>query len=305
MKIFVTGASGFIGSAVAEELARSGHDVLGLVRSETKGRALAAREVRPVVGTMQEPGGWSDAARDCPVLVHCAAEMSADFTQLDRRTIDALLESARAARAPRLVVYTSGVWVYGDTGTRCVDESSPLNPPAVPRPRSETEVRVLAANEGLVRTVIVRPGCVYGGSGSLTAMWFESASKSGAARIVGDGSNRWAMIHREDLAILYRLVIGSPARGEVFNATDRSRFTVLECASAASRLAGNGSVESTPLARATKEMGGLAECLALTQHVDASKAGRLLGWNPRHGGFVDGVTRYFAAWQAARAASSA
>jgi nucleoside-diphosphate-sugar epimerase len=300
MKIFVTGASGYIGSAVCEELARAGHEVLGLVRSEAKGRPLAAREIRPVVGTMQDPDAWIGATRDCSVLVHCAAEMSPQFHALDRQTIDALLGSPSSAPAARLVLYTSGVWVYGDTGTRTVDESTPLRPPAMPKPRAETEERVLAANTSRLRTLVLRPGCVYGGSGSLTAMWFDSAAKSGAARIVGDGSQRWAMVHRDDLALAYRLAIESSCAGEVFNVTDRSRFTVHECASAASRLAGTGAVESLPLARATQELGSVAECLAMTQHVDSSKAARVLGWNPRHGGFVDGVERYFTAWKASR-----
>jgi len=301
MRILVTGASGYIGSAVACELARHGHEVRGLVRGEEKGRALAAREVLPVLGTMQEPEAWIASAREAQVLVHCAAEASKRYHELDRATAERLIACAREAESPRLVVYTSGVWVYGDTGAHSADESARPDPPALVAPRVETEALVLAGNRGRVRTLVLRPGCVYGASGSLTARWFEGARTTGSASIVGDGDNRWAMVHVEDLARLYRRALESAFGGEVFNATDRSRSTVAECATAASRAAGAGAVERVPLADATQRMGAVAHCLALSQHVDSSKAARLLGWQPRHAGFVDGVERYHAAWRASRA----
>jgi nucleoside-diphosphate-sugar epimerase len=106
------------------------------------------------------------------------------------------------------------------------------------------------------------------------------------------------MVHLDDLAELYVRAAESACAGQVFNATDRSRFSVQDCARAASRAAGaGGKVESISVAEASKTMGPMAECLALDQHVDSSKAARLLGWQPRHGGFVDGVERYFRAWQ--------
>ena len=301
MKVFVTGASGIIGSAVCEELARAGHEVVGLVRDPTRRRALEAREVATVVGAMQEPGAWIGAARDAHALVHCAAEMSPQFHALDRQTAAALLDAAAAARAPRLVVYTSGVWLYGDTRGRRADEGSPLDPPALSKPRAETEARVLAASAGDVRTLVLRPGCVYGGRGGLTAAWFEDASAGRPVRIVGDGSQRWTMVHREDLAVAYRLAVESPFAREVFNVTDRSRFTVRDCALAAGRAAGRAEVEAIPLERALEAYGKVAECLALSQHVGSGKAERWLGWTPKHAGFVDEVARLHLAWKASRA----
>ena len=167
----------------------------------------------------------------------------------------------------------------------------------------DVEGAVLAASSRLVKTVILRPGCVYGGSGSLTAAWFESATDRGAAQIVGEGANRWAMIHLADLADAYVRAASLASGGEVFNVTDRSRFTVLECAQAASRAAGKGGkVNVLPLADARATMGAFADCLALDQHVDSRKAVSLLGWQPRHGGFADGAERYYLAWKALRQA---
>jgi nucleoside-diphosphate-sugar epimerase len=298
MKVFVTGASGFIGSAVAAAFARAGHDVSGLHRAREKAASLAAREIEPVHGSMDDPRTYAEVARASSVLVHCAAEYSPRYMELDQKTIAALVDAARSPALPRTFVYTSGVWVYGDTGDGRADESTPLAPPAMVRPRAEHEQRVLAASTGLVRTIVIRPGCVYGASGSLTAAWFDTAKKRGAAQFVGDGRQRWAMVHLDDLAELYVRAAESACAGQVFNATDRSRFSVQDCARAASRAAGaGGKVESISVAEASKTMGPMAECLALDQHVDSSKAARLLGWQPRHGGFVDGVERYFRAWQ--------
>jgi nucleoside-diphosphate-sugar epimerase len=301
MRVFLTGASGFIGSAVAAAFARAGYEVHGLVRSADKGRALAALEVVPVVGSLDDPAKLAEAARSCSVLVHAAAESSPRMFELDRSAVTTLLAVAADSRLPRTFLYTSGVWVYGDTGDEMVDESSVLNPAPLVAPRVDVERTVLGANSGALRTLVLRPGCVYGGSGSLTATWFESAESHGAARVVGDGNNRWAMVHVADLADLYVRAAESGLGGEVFNATDRSRFTVADCARAASRAAGRGGqVETLPISDARSRMGAFADCLALDQHVSSRKAARLLGWHPRHGGFVDGAARYHAAWRSTR-----
>lgn len=302
MNVFVTGATGYIGSAVAQALARTGHRVYGLVRSKEKVPGIAAAEVYPVIGSMQDPAAIRNVAQSCSVIVHCASDSSApDKLDLDRRFVEALIRFARQAEAPRLLLYTSGVWVYGDTGDIVVDEASMLNPAKYIAGREVTERMVLDANRDHLRTLVTRPGCVYGGSGGMMSDCFESAVKEGAARIVGDGYFRWAMVHLQDLADFYVRAVESRWGGEIFNVTDRSRFTIYECARAASLAAGSGGqVVTVPVEEAAKTMGNYAECLVLNQHVDSSKAVRLLNWQPRHGGFVDGVSRYFVAWKAAQ-----
>lgn len=298
MRVFVTGATGFIGSAVAAAFARAGHETFGLVRSPGKVRLLEAVEVVPVSGTMEEPDAWRPVADGCSVLVHCAVEYSERSWDLHRAVLGALRDAGRD-RLGRVLLATSGVWVYGDTGEAAVDESSALDPPTYVAPRPAVDAAVLSWNGGGFRTLLIRPGCVYGGSGSLTAAWFESAARSGAARVVGDGANRWAMVHRDDLADLFVRAAESGLGGEVLNATDRSRATVNECAAAASRAAGaDGRIEHVPVEQAVASMGPFATCLALDQHVDSRKACHRLGWIPRHGGFVEAATRLHAAWKA-------
>ena len=296
MRVFVTGATGYIGGAAAVALRRAGHDVRGLVRSQASADRLRRHEIEPVVGDIAHPGSYHEALDDCAVLVHAAADHAAGTVEPDRVAIDTLLASGARGARPKALIYTSGVWVYGDTGPRLVDETNP------PRPARKVEWRPsherLVLESPGVRGLVVRPGCVYGLAGGLTGMWFETAERDGHAAVVGDGTNRWAMVHVHDLADAYVRLAESGLAGEVFNVTDRSRATVGEMAKAASRAVGQpGAVRLVPVEEAALTMGELASCLALDQHVDGRKAVTRLGWQPRHGGFVDGAETFHAAWK--------
>jgi nucleoside-diphosphate-sugar epimerase len=178
-----------------------------------------------------------------------------------------------------------------------VDETTPLNPIKLVAWRPAHEQLVLGASG--VRSIVIRPGCVYGGAGGLTAQWFAGPAAGKPPTVVGDGRNRWTMVHLDDLADAYVRAAESGLAGEIFNVTDRSRFTVLELATAAARAAGyKGEVSPLPLAEAKKALGDFADALALNQHLDSGKAVRLLGWQPRHGGFLDEVEVLYRAWKA-------
>lgn len=298
MKILVVGASGFVGYAVAAALARAGHEVHGLVRRPEAASLLRKTEIRPVTGNLQEPASFTDAAAQCSVIIYAAADYQADTLAVDRAAIEALLGVAARGPQPKTFVYTSGVWVHGDTGEGMVDETTPLAPPSAVQVRPAIERLVLEHPQ--VHGLVIRPGDVYGGRGGLTGMWFEGAEK-GELRVIGDGRNRWPLVHVEDLADAYVRLVESGLSREVFNITDRSRATLNEIAEAVVRVTGGkAKVMHMPLAEATKQMGAFAECLALNQHVDSRKAVRLLGWQPRHGGFVDGARTFYQAWKAWR-----
>ena len=298
MKVFVTGATGYIGFNVAMAYRRAGHAVWGLTRSQEKARILSRHEIRPVVGSMQKPEGWTETAKNCSVLIHAAVDYQTDPFALDKQTVEFLLSLANQGPRPKTLIYTSGVWVYGNTGNLPAEETTPLNPPKLVARRPVTEELVLQA--GGLRGLVIRPGCVYGYQGGLTGMWFAGAVKEKALTAVGDGGNRWTMVHADDLADAYLRVGESGLSGEVFNITDRSRWSVGEMLAAVARVTGYpGKITWMPVSEAVKTMGDFAECLALDQHVDSRKAVRLLGWQPRHGGFVDDAETYSMSWQAA------
>jgi nucleoside-diphosphate-sugar epimerase len=298
MRAFVTGATGYIGGGVARALRRAGHEVFGLCRSAEKGRALARAEIHPVLGDMNEPSSYAGSLAECSVLVHCAADHARETVTADRTVVEAFVTAAE--RGGKTLVYTSGVWVIGNTGDRAAEETAPLRPLALVAWRPAHEQRILTAAGA--RSIVLRPGCVYGKAGGLTGTWFAGARDEKAVTVVGDGKNRWAMVHVEDLADVYVRAVESGLAGEVFNISDRSRTTVGEMAAAAARVAGcPGALVYQPVAEAAKAMGPYADCLAVDQHVDSRKAVRLLGWQPRHGGFLDEVGLFYEAWKAGQA----
>ncbi len=135
---------------------------------------------------------------------------------------------------------------------------------------------------------MIRPGCVYDRQGSITNSWFEGALRNRALKVIGGGANRWSVIHVDDLALSYVRAAKRGLGDEIFNICDSSRSTVTEMSQAAARAAGYTG----------KIMGPHAECFALDQHVDSTKAIRLLSWAPWHLSFVDGIDTYLASWRA-------
>jgi nucleoside-diphosphate-sugar epimerase len=298
MEIFLTGASGYLGLAVAQAFRRAGHRVSGLARSAAAAETLMRHEIAPVLGALETPGRYHEAATRADVIVHAAVDYAADTAAVDEQTVRALLGTAVEAPRPKSFLYTSGVWVYGDTGAAAADELHPVRPPHAVAWRPAVERLVLGVRG--VRGVVLRPGVVYGGRGGLTRLWFAGA-EAGDLQIVGEGANRWAMVHVDDLADAYLRAAEAGVGGEILNLADDSSTPVSELAGAAAAAAGyRGSLSATPLVAASAQLGPLAEALALDQRISSAKARRLLGWRPRHPGFTAEATTYYAAWRMAR-----
>lgn len=300
MKILVTGGTGYVGNAVVAALCRAGHDVRALVRSRDKARLVERFGAKAVEGDIARPDTLAALVKTADAVIHTAAQASTDAGWVDRRLVESLLDAVAQSDGLRRFIYTSGVWVLGDTGGKFVDESASTKHPAeivAWRPGVEALI-----DNGMARGITawtIRPGVVYGGSGGITGMMFASAEKEGAVRIIGEGRNHWAVVHRDDLADLYVRVVEQAPAGHIFNATDGSRLTVKAIAEVLSRSAGcGGKVVTTPLPAAIQNMGPFADALAVDQQVSGVLAERLLGWEPRHRSVVaesDALFRSFRA----------
>ena len=252
----------------------------------------------PVLGDLAAPESFLAVARGCDLFVHCASENSSATVVRDRAAIDTFLAASRDANAPRAFLYTSGVWVYGDTGGRTVDETSPLAPLDLARWRVEHEQLVLAAASRELRTLVLRPGCVYGGSGGLTVPWFASAV-AGEVEMVGDGTNCWSTVHVDDVAEAYVLAAERAPAGEALNISDGTNPRVGEMVAAVAAAAGiPGRIAQLEPEDAVERFGPLAEGLGAHQKVANARAKAALGWHPRHASFVSEADLYFAAYRA-------
>src|SRR2546428_6449591 len=166
MRIFLTGATGYIGGAVLDAVLRAGNQVTALVRDPENAERVSKRGIQPVLGDLSKPASYAPAAEVCDGIVHTALESSARRPRVDRQAIDTLMDAARRrapSGQPRFFVYTSGVWVLGSTPTPAT-EDAPLAPTPFSAWRPQHEQVVLdAGGDGRLRTAGVRPGIVYGG----------------------------------------------------------------------------------------------------------------------------------------------
>jgi len=281
MRIFLTGATGYIGSAVMDALLRSGHDVTALVRDPERADHLSRRGVQPIVGELSNPAYYKGAAEAADAIVHTALESSKRKEKVDRLAIDALLAAAgrRAATgASASFVYTSGSWVLGDTQGQAT-EASLLNPTALVAWRPEHERIVLEAAGGGIRTAVIRPGIVYGGARGIIGDLLKDAS-NGLVRVVGTGRNHWACIYDRDLADLYVRVATMDDAAGIFHANDEADERVDDIVEAiAAQAKMRPDVRHVPIEEARSKMGPYADALALDQIVRSPRA-RALGWAP-------------------------
>ncbi len=279
MKVFLTGATGYIGSSVAERLQQSGHIVLGLARNAAAAEKLTAKGMVPQMGGLLDRAALTAAASAADAVIHAASTNDAGAPVADRVAIEALLEVLRGSSKP--LIYTSGVWVLGNTGDYLGDEDTPLDPLPMVAWRVPVELLVLASAAERVCSAVIRPAIVHGRAGGIPAMMLASAKAHGAVQYVGDGSQRWPAVHIDDLADLYLRILTGAGAGTLWHAAHGPSTTAREIAVAVSQVAGfGGKADPWPLEEARRQLGSFADALALDQQVSGKRAERLLGWRP-------------------------
>ena len=298
-RIFVTGATGYIGGAVAARLARKGHKVFGLTRQRDRAPSLEAAGIIPVVGDITGDRDWWGVLQNCDAAVHAAfdGEHAAD---LDHDALEALRGASLDGRVRR-VLYTSALWVHGHGRDGHADEQTPLAPLAhMQWQAAHEEIALdLAAHE--VDVVVLRPAMVYGEHGGILGGWFAEASEQHTVTFPGDGSQHWSLVHRDDVADAYALALEHGAPGERYLLADESRHTVKELAEAVARATQSKAVP-WPAADLVRTHGVLGEALLNDLTVSSAKARRELGWVPRHLSFVAEADDLWREWQSAKPA---
>jgi nucleoside-diphosphate-sugar epimerase len=304
-RVFLTGSTGYVGSAVLDALLRAGLHVTALVREPAKAERLSNRGVEAVLGELGSPRSFVAAAAAADVLIHTAYERSKNGQQVDRQAIETLVEAANRRKARDLtttLIYTSGVWVLGSTQGQATEEA-PLRPTPLAAWRPDHERLVLDAGaDEAIRAAVIRPAVVYGGGRGIVADLLKDA-QNGLVRVVGDGQNRWSCVYDRDLADLYaRVATNSEARG-IFHANDEADERVIEIVEAiANHAKTRPDIRHMPLEEARVKMGAYADALSLDQIVRSPRA-RALGWTPTLHSVSGNVARLLEEFRAARDAA--
>jgi nucleoside-diphosphate-sugar epimerase len=309
MRIFLTGATGYVGAAVMNALLRGGHTITALVRDSEKAERVAARGAHPLIGSLTSVESFRSALDTQDGYVHTARDsMPSRTAATERLAIDTLLAAARrprstsgpagSAAAKRFFIFTSGMWVLGNAPA-AVAEDAPANPLALAAHRPEHERLVLEAGVDGVRTMVVRPGVVYGGGKGIVGDIFKAAT-NGLIRVIGDGGNRWPLVYDHDLADLYAKLAANQDAAGIYHANDEADERVNDIVAAISQyLPVRPDVRHVPIEEARAKMGPYAEALALDQVVRSPRA-RALGWTPTLHSVAGNAARLLEEWRASR-----
>lgn len=276
MRVFITGGSGYVGQATIEALTRQNIDVTALARTEASAAVVAALGATPIQGSLTDLDVLRAAARAADGVLHLGVVYGPDVAEIDNAAAEAMSDTG-------VYVHTGGVWVYGDTDG-LVDETAPQQPPAVTSWRAANEARVLERGGRLIM-----PGVVYGRSSGLIDQFIAAPGrKTGLVPRIGAGTQRWAMVHAEDVAQLYVLALRAAAGALYAGVTENVPMADVSEAVAASV---GGRVEELTYAAAEARMGPIAEAFALDQQISSARAKAELGWTPTHLNAVEELSK--------------
>jgi len=287
MRVFVTGASGFIGSAVVAELVEAGHQVVGLARSDQAAEAVAAAGAEVQRGSLQDLDALRRGAAAADGVIHTAYihdfSRMALAAQTDLRAIETLGDALEGSGRPLVVTTGTALVNPGNVAT----EDDVIDPATATHPRAATEPLVKALASRGVRSSIVRPGASVHGEGDhgFVPFLISLARTKGVSAYIGDGANRWPAVHRFDAAHLYRLALEDGAAGSVFHAIGDEGVPTRDIAEIIGRHL------SLPVASILSEQVGehfdwMAAFWALDAPASSTLTQARLGWAPTHVGLV-------------------
>ena len=287
MRVFLTGATGFIGSRIVPELIDAGHQVLGLTRSDAGAHWLEQHGAEPYRGTLEEPEGLARGAARADAVIHTAFDH--DFSRFvencekDRRVIEAM--GAVLAGSDRPLIITSGVGM-GSPGPGLLAREDVLDREH-PNPRRASELAGEALAERGVSVAVVRLPQVHDTEKQgLISPAIEIARQKGVSAYVGDGANRWPAAAVDDVAQLYRLALDSHEAGARWHAVAEEGVPVREIAEAIG--AGLGApVKSLSGEAAMEHFGWLGPFAGMDMPASSAKTRERLGWRPTGPGLIE------------------
>lgn len=286
MKVFLTGANGWIGSVVARDLIDAGHSVVGMVRSKDKGEALSAAGVTPIVGSLSDLDVIRSAVSEAEGVIHTAFGLDllkiVELAEEDRQAIEAYGEVFAGSDRP--IIITGGIGV--DPSGETFKESA--RPPIIPDfPRASEQTAFLLAERGLHASVVRNPRSVHGKGEThgFVPMLAAVAREKGFSAYVGDGANLWPSVHRRDAARVYRLALERGGRNEAFHAVAEEGVPFRLIAEAIGRQLALPTKSLTP-EEAEAHFGPLAVWVGGNGPASNEWTRKTLGWAPQEVGII-------------------
>jgi nucleoside-diphosphate-sugar epimerase len=292
MRVFVTGATGFVGTAVVRELLGAGHQVLGLARSDKSAGALAAAGAEVHRATLDDLDALRAAAAGSDGVIHTAFKhdlaFSGDFpgaAAADLRAIEALGEALAGSGRP--FVMTSGTGAFSANGVATEESTASRTSPAAARIASEDAASALA-ERGVRMSVVRLPPSVHSDADKhgFIPILVGTARAKGAAAYVGDGTNRWAAVHQLDAAHLFRLALESAPAGSRLHGVGDEGVPVRDIAEAIGRQLNLPVISVSPEA-AADHFGSFATFVGMDVPASSALTRQRFGWEPAHPGLIE------------------
>ena len=281
MRIFVTGATGWIGTAVTGELLAAGHDVVGLARSDASAETLAARGATPLRGTLDDLGIIKDAAADSDGVIHLGFvhdfDRFADSGRVERAVVETVGDTLAGSDRPFLLASGVAGLTPGRVATED-DRSQHVGPDA---PRGGSEALALEYADQGVRSVGLRfAASVHGiGDHGFVATLTQIARDRGVSGYLGDGANRWPAVHRSDAARLVALALGAAPAGSVVHAVGEEGVATRDIAEAIGRSLDLPTASVAP-EDAEAHFGWMARFFGLDAPASSARTRERYGWEP-------------------------
>jgi nucleoside-diphosphate-sugar epimerase len=292
MRVFLTGATGFIGSAIVPELINAGHQVLGLTRSDAGARSLIAAGAEVHRGSLEDPESLRSGAAQSDGVIHCAFDHSAfggsnfskfpEICEKDRRAIEALGDTLRGSDRP--LVITSGTGMGNAVPGQAATED--YFDPNHPNPRRLSEVAGAAVSERGVNVSVVRLPQVHDTvKQGLITYAVQVAREKGESAYIGEGLNRWPAAHVLDVARLYRLALEKHEPGSRYNAVAEEGISMREIAEVIGRGLRVPAVSLSP-EKGQAHFGWLAMFAGFDMPASSAQTRQRLGWHPTGPGLI-------------------